>query len=379
MNILILDTSFAAAPIYEAIISAGHDVWVMGNREDDLLARLARDRWINESYSDLAAVETHIALLGIEYVVPGCTDVSMEVYLRIAACKSIKDSPETYEKIGNKARFRALCAELDLPAPKAVDAASLPKAGKYICKPVDSFSGRGITVFDGLDTPGLELALREAQDNSRSGRAIIESYADGDLYSCSGFLEDGRLTDIFYVKEGSSVNRYAVDTSFVITEMRRGIAEILQESLERLAQALELKDGLLHTQFILSEEGPLIIEIARRCPGDLYSLLIQHSTGFPYAAKYASYFYPTDTVKSVESKKYILRHTVSADQEGYFNGLVCQDPLPLKAFYPLTPLGSLLHSQQKTRVGILFLECPSYVELEETYEKFLGRRAYGVI
>ena len=36
---LLLDTAFAAAPIYDSLVRAGHDVWVMGNRANDLLAK----------------------------------------------------------------------------------------------------------------------------------------------------------------------------------------------------------------------------------------------------------------------------------------------------------------------------------------------------
>ena len=75
MKVLLLDTAFAAAPVYDGLIHAGHEVWVMGNRAQDLLAAKAGGNWIEQDYSQVAAVIAHIRRLGIERVVPGCTDL----------------------------------------------------------------------------------------------------------------------------------------------------------------------------------------------------------------------------------------------------------------------------------------------------------------
>ena len=139
----------------------------------------------------------------------------------------------------------------------------------------------------------MYAAYNTAQNASPSSTALIETFEAGDLYSCSAFIEKQRLTVAFYVREGSSANPFAVDTSYVTDDLPARCTIILEESLEKICSALQLKDGLLHTQFILAGERPFIVEVSRRCPGDLYSLLIEYSTGFQYAAKYASYFTET--------------------------------------------------------------------------------------
>lgn len=46
MRVLLLDTAFSSAPIYDYLVRSGHDVWVMGNRHTDLLAMKAGSNWI---------------------------------------------------------------------------------------------------------------------------------------------------------------------------------------------------------------------------------------------------------------------------------------------------------------------------------------------
>lgn len=378
MNILLLDTAFAAAPIYNGLIEAGHDVWVMGNRPDDLLARVAGERWIDQNYRDVEAVRGHVARFGIERVVPGCTDVSIETVVELEAGAHLRDDAQTNLALGHKAQFRALCELLDLPSPRVVDPQSFPRPGRFICKPVDAFSGRGITVFDGADAGALASAVEAARAASRSGDALIEPYVGDRLFSCSGFLRDGAFTQVFFVREGSSVNPYAVDTSNVVYDFPSDHASALTSSLERLARHLRLKDGLLHTQFILSEHGPMIVEVSRRCPGDLYPLLIEYSTGFRFAAAYAAAFAGYAFESQPSTRRHVLRHTVTADSRTEYGGLVFAGAAPVIAFYPIARMGEELLPRQGNRAGLLFTEYASAAALEDAYASIIARENYHV-
>jgi len=376
MKILLLDTAFASVPIYNALVEAGHDVWVAGNRSTDLLARVAGPRWIEHNYSDVDGVRGHIEKLHIERVVPGCTDVSIETCLQLPCGAHLHDSPATNHALSHKAQFRAICAHLDLPAPRVLNFGSFPLPGRYICKPVDAFSGRGISVFNGEDENALVAALEAARLVSRTGEALIETFADGQLYSCSGFIEGNTLVNAFFVKEGTSANPYAVDTSYVVHDLDKVHVQLLIDSLNRLSQHLDLKDGLIHTQFILSADGPIIVEITRRCPGDLYPVLIEYATGFRYAAKYASYFCGYECDVKMEARRYVLRHTVAADVPTKFGGLFFNQHTPTIAFYPLATLGEDLLERQGTRAGLLFAEYATAEALQNAYQSFLSRRKY---
>ncbi|HTV26255.1 MAG TPA: hypothetical protein VMF32_00555 [Xanthobacteraceae bacterium] len=378
MRVLLLDTAFAAAPIYEHLVQIGHDVWVMGNRPNDLLAKKAGKKWINQDYSQMHEVEEHAVRGGIECFVPGCTDLSIEICLRLRFGSTVLDAPETNNILCNKQAFRSLCHDLGLPGPQVVRKEEFPIQGRFICKPVDAFSGRGITVFDGDDCDSLEEAYDAAIRASRTATALIETFTIGDLFSCSAFIDDQRVSMAFYVREGSSVNPFAVDTSYVAYDLPKECTELLEESLAKICSALRLKNGLLHTQFILTDGYPAIVEVSRRCPGDLYPLLIEYSTGFQYAAKYASYFIKAEQAPQKTERRYVLRHTVASDRDIIFEGLRLAESKPTRAFFPIHAMGQELLGGQKTRAGILFCEAPSYEQLVDDYELFVSRGAYEV-
>lgn len=377
-KVLLLDTAFAAVPIYEYLIQNGNQVWVMGNRKQDALAIRAGEFWIEQDYSQIKEVEKHIEKYDIEYVVPGCTDTSIEVCLQLGMNSDILDTITTYNKLGNKKEFRRICAALDLPSPQIVSIDDFPMEGRYICKPVDAFSGRGVTVVDGTNMNELKNAYQHAVDESISSKAIIETYVDGQLYSFSAFIENLSVAEYFLVKEGSSINPYAVDTSYVDTTIDKSVTDLLKSSIEKLCKALELKDGLLHLQFILEDNKPYMIEVSRRAPGDLYSLLIEYTTGFKYAAKYASYFISETYDTGKRQHKNIIRHTIASSYLTSFLSLKFVSSLQVHTYFPLLSLGNRVLPQQQTRVGLIFSETESHEMLELEYKKFIERKMYQI-
>lgn len=375
-SVLLLDASFAARPIHDWLLGQGFDVWTMGNRPGDLLARRNPDRHIGKSYHDPETVQTYVDRLNIRHVVPGCTDISIETAVLLEVPGTHLDAPDTYDQLANKRRFRSLCAKLDLPAPRQVRLNDLPRLGRFIVKPTDAFSGRGITVFDGTDLEAAKRAVALAQSESRSGQAIIETFADGQLHSYSCFLEARQVVDATIVREDGSVTPYAVDTSHVRTDFPAAGIAILRDSIEHLARHLGLVDGLLHAQFIWDGESPQLIELSRRCPGDLYPWLVQLSTGKPHAARYASYFLGRTAPIAAQTSRHILRHTVTAGHDNY-EGIWFTDPALVLEFHPLATTGrETPKPTQIDRVALVFLELQTVEALAVEHERFFSRKAY---
>lgn len=376
MRVLLLDTSFAARPIHDWLIETGYEVWTIGNRPEDPLARRNPARYIQANYSDADVVQSHVDRLDIHYVVPGCTDISIETAQQLRAPNTHLDSPETYKQLADKTAFRDLCRHLNLPAPHWIAPDAFPTPGRFIAKPTDSFSGRGISVFDGSDAKAAQKALAIARAESRSGEALIETYAEGQLHSYSCFLEGQRVVDGTIVREDGSVSPFAVDTSHVSFNFPQAGLKILDDALESLARYLALRDGLLHVQFIWDGTKPWLIELCRRCPGDLYSTLIELSTGRPYAARYASYFVNQCAPSKILIRRHILRHTVTARHQSY-EGLWFNTPAPMVEYHALATVGRDLPPPVRIdRVGLVFLEYQSEDALIAEHESFLHRKSY---
>lgn len=379
MKVLLLDAAFAAEPIYDALLAAGHDVWVMGARAQDLLAVRASDRWIQQDYSKADEVSDVVRRMGFDRVLPGCTDVSLETCVQLTQSVFVGDSADVNGILSEKSRFRQLCELLDLPAPRAVKREGFPRTGTYICKPVDAFSGRGISIFDGEDLAALACAIQSAEAAGRGGGYVIENYCTGQLYSCSAFLSRQQVDVAFYVKEGGSVNPYAVDTSHVVRELPEPVCTELTQGIQRMAEHLGLVDGLIHLQFIIADGHPYIVEVTRRCPGDLYSRLIELSTGYPYAARFAAAF--TGDVLSAPNRhsvRYVLRHTVASETASVYQGLHFKSAQPVIGFSALMAAGGSLLAKQANRAGVLFCEYESLDGLDAAYRAYLTRTVYSI-
>lgn len=379
MKILLMDSAFSSLPIYDSLINQGHDVWTIGNRKDDLLAVRAGEKWLPVNYSDIQAVRECLEALSFDAVVPGCTDVSYNVCSRLGGDWFRGDSPHNNYIINNKYEFRKLCTDLNIPSPRLFHKTSFPSPGNFICKPVDSYSGRGVTIFNGESLGDLESAVSEAKKFSHSGDFLIESFHDGQLYSCSAFIVKHEVKDSFYVIESSSANKFAVDTSFVSESLSPDLKKSIEDDLCSIARHMDLSDGLLHTQFILSEERFYFIEMTRRCPGDLYSRLIELSTGFPYASAYVGFFIGANYKRIYSHRKFILRHTLSTTDHGVYRGIKFHLNPSFTEFYSLSKLGDILHPNQKTRAGILFMGCDTQDELNFHFNALVAREAYDLI
>ncbi|MCU8408645.1 ATP-grasp domain-containing protein [Vibrio vulnificus] len=371
-KVLLLDTAFASVPIYNYLIKQGHSVYVMGNRAGDALAMRAGPKWINQDYSQIESVKHIVADYEFDYILPGCTDLSIEVCQEVVDTYDFFDAPEAYQYLGDKEHFRKMCAELDLLSPQRKQREDFPLSGRYICKPVDAFSGRGVSVIDGMDIDSVANADEVARSVSHTGRSLFENFVEGQLYSYSAFIEQRKVVESFVVIEGSSSNPYAVDTSYVDDEFNEDARAVLKKSIEVIAQHLQLRDGLVHLQFILADGQPYLIEITRRCPGDLYSKLIEYSTGFDYAGKFASYFVGEKYNTAENQCNKVVRHTVSSLAVTSYEALEFDESVQVRAIYPLLSLGSEILANQKTRVAIAFF----VGNKEEIFNFCLKRQLY---
>jgi hypothetical protein len=376
-SVLLIDTSFAARPIHDWLLEKDFEVWVIGNRPSDPLAMRNPERYIQENYADVAAVQAHVDRLGIKYVVPGCTDVSIETAIQLRMPVPLLDTAWSHRQLGDKAVYRALCARLNLPAPRRVELEELPMTGKLIAKPVDAFSGRGISVFNGNNRDDAVNALGLARSESRTGEALIETFADGQLYSYSAFLEGRQVVDAVVVHESGSVTPFAVDCSYVCHDFSPECQDELKRAVETVAAELKLVDGLIHTQFIWDGASLFIVEMSRRCPGDLYPTLVELSTGRRHAARYASYFVEQPTSEDGPALgRHILRHTVTAEHRSY-EGFWLRRPTPVVEFHPLSPVGRTPPSLDRIdRVALLFAEYSSTDTLEKEISLFLEQSSY---
>lgn len=377
---ILLDTNAASVPIYRYLVDCGHDVHVVGDKPDNALAKSAAN-YVRLDYSDVAAVTALVERLGADFLLPGCNDLSYETCAAIAATRAFPgiDPVDTVRILGNKEDFRRYAEAAGIPAPRRIAEADVRGAGAVIVKPVDAYSGRGMTTLKAPSAQDLAAATAKAKAFSRSGTCLIEEFVEGQLYSHSAFLcPDGILAD-FFVEEHGSINPFAVDTSYVLPDFDPALRDKVRASIAQIARDLQLTTGLIHTQFIANGDRFWIIEITRRCPGDLYSQLIESSTGFNYAENYARPFLGEAFDGHPQSYRPVLRHTIALRAPRVFEGLQFHQPVQIERFVSLALAGDPIAESPFGRIGILFARARDGEDLQALMRATLAGNLYSVL
>lgn len=380
-KVLLVDTNYSASPIYDYLIEAGFDVFVCGSKTDDFLAKTAKN-YINIDYSNVDEMQILVENLDVSYIVPGCNDQSYKVIseLKINRKFSGIDNPKSVETINNKKKFRAFALKVGLPVPGVFINSDEISKWPVIVKPVDAFSGRGMTVVHESNKESLPTAIEYAKQYSGSKTCIVEQFLDGQLYSHSAFIVNGKVEIDFIVKEFGTANPFVVDTSYVVHDFSSNVLCAIREKICLLVQELKLLDGLIHTQFILKEDTFYFIEITRRCPGDMYSRLIESSTNFQYIQAYTQGFLgQTISTKQFNyTMSHVLRHTVSISEESFFNSLKFNFLLKIEQLVFLSLAGDRVKASPFSRIALLFVRAESKEELIFFLENTLSRSLYTI-
>ena len=380
-KVLLVDTNFSSFPIYQSLVGLGYQVYVIGKDARDFLARFS-PHYIEADYSNPETLESVLADLCIDVVIPGCNDLSYKMCSMLMSEKQPGlDAPNVTAALFNKEAFRDLCEQLGLPSPRRIKMTGTenPPSVPIVVKPTDSYSGKGISVLMRPESVQIREAFDFAERQSMCGRAIMEEFVEGQLYSHSAFIRNGEVVADFIVREYCSVNPLVVDVSYVDRTFPADLLVELRAAVSLLACELGLSAGLMHVQFIRNDNDIWLIEVTRRCPGDLYSTLIQRSTGIPYSMAYLSPFVdiPDSLYQCPDAQRHLLRHTITQKSTCVFRSLKFELDRPFE-YVPVAITGDILEPSPAGRVGIMFVEAIDSKGLDSLLEDSLGKKLYSL-
>lgn len=382
-NILLVDTNLSSSPLYKYLVECGYKVFVVGSKPDDFLAKTS-EIYINFDYSDIDLTRQFIKKNNIKHIIPGCNDLSYKVCAELNSEGDFSglDSPEINDIINKKNKFRLFAEEIGLPVPRVISYDSVSEfESPLIVKPVDAYSGRGMTVLNKKDMNLLEDAVVLAKKFSQTDTCLIEEYVEGQLYSHSAFISNMEIILDFIVEEFCTANPFVVDTSRVVYDFPAELLDRVRRDITLMIKKLNLVDGLIHTQFIKNGSSYWIIEVTRRCPGDLYSQLIELSTGYPYAEIYMKPFInkKISIDKNLSTQSWVMRHTISSTCEGFLGSIKFNYPVYLEKMFSLSLSGDMIKPSPFSRIGLGFFKTDSEVELNKLLEITLERKLYKLM
>ena len=322
---LLLGGSHAEIPLIKAAQALGWFVITTGNNRDGLGHPYA-DKTVFADFSDKDAMLELARAEGVTAVCSGCNDFAL--LSTVYVCERLglpgHDSYATSLEIHHKDKYRALAQKLGIPTPRAMvvrnekefEAAVGGLVFPIIVKPVDLTGGKGIHRAANADE--ARAAYRDALSRTREDHVVVEEFVQGTNHGFSAMLVKGKVAFAFADNEQYFINKYMVSgANTPSTTPASGLAK-LRDYSERIARELKLVDGILHIQYIERADGtPVIIEICRRPPGDLYIKFVQYATGIDYP----KFIIMAETgmdiiaIQDLPTQGFWLRHCIMAGPE----------------------------------------------------------------
>jgi biotin carboxylase len=246
-----------------------------------------------EAEPSLAAARA--VLPGIEYAVTAAADLAQQIGLPGAGS-------EAGLIFRDKVRQRQTAAQAGLRNPEylVVDDAEQAIAflqrvgGRCVVKPSARQAGLGVRLVSSVAQ--LEEALRDARDIPETllpdrgvvSQILIEQAIEGPEYSVEMLVHEGRPCFSNVTAKQLAPGDFPIEVGHVVPGLPPEDARSRQlvESTARLAEASGFGDGVLHCEWIVDEQGPVLVECAARMPGDEIGTLISLAYDFPLFSAY---------------------------------------------------------------------------------------------
>lgn len=160
-------------------------------------------------------------------------------------------------------------------AASAADRIGVP----LIVKPTDSGGQRGLTICH--ERAAVPSAFDHAQSASNDRQAIVERFVPGPEVNVVAVILGGQLQAM------TTSDRIKHDTD-AFGVVRRHVfpsdaaapwADALRDLVQRSAEAMDLRDGVIFPQLVISDDGPVFLETGARIPGGTMNELFRAATG----------------------------------------------------------------------------------------------------
>lgn len=376
-TIAYLGCSHSDLPMIRYIIAGGNRCIVIGNAPSVHVQELPVTIERVDYSRDDAVVEA-VNRRGAEIILAGCNDFAALTAARVSESLAMPghDSTVASLEIHHKDRFRALLKRLNLPYPRSKkvsrnqDVAGLASQTGFpaLVKPVDLTGGKGIGLVRSVRELGP--ALEQAFSLTREDYVVIEDYIAGTHHSIFCFLHGHRCRFHFHADEYFAANPFLVAGAASSKIQDRASLRSILSQIEKISASLELRNGLLHAQYISSDNGHFyLLELCRRPPGDLYVDLVTHATGTNCAKLIVDAVISPDASAAMSSPTTIqpwLRHCAMPSMNGRFVSNKIDESIQqsIRMRFDLIKPGEIFTNYLNQKSCIAFLQAANYDELK---------------
>ena len=288
-RVLLLCTSHNDLGLIKALRKLGYYIIATGNQEG-----LPGERWVDEyvkaDYSDRDVILEIARAKKIDAICPCCNDFGVYTAAYVAEKLGLGDfdSYETTLLLHNKDKFKEFAQEHHIMTPPARRYSDVQSAladiekmqYPLIVKPTDASAGNGVNKVS--DYQEAVQAVDKAFEKSKMKKIVIEPFIEGTQHGFCTYLMDRKVVACVTNNEYSILNPYRVEIDTYPADDWESVYQNLIAQIEKIAELLQLKDGIFHLQYIYKDGKAWIIEVMRRVLGNMYSVPANMLTGIDW-------------------------------------------------------------------------------------------------
>lgn len=290
-KIMILGASILQLPAIEKALAMGLQVVAVDMNPEAVGMKMPGVIPEVVSTIDIPAVVAVAKKHSIDGVMTLASDMPMRSVAAVAKeLNLVGITDDTALKATNKAVMRQALKDAGVPVPKffkvsnkseydqAVSYFTVP----FIVKPADNSGSRGILKIADLTCKKLiDDAYTYSKQYSRNGDVVVEEYMSGPEVSVETLTVDGECYVIQITDKITTGAPHFVEMGHTQpTRLPGDIPAKIAEVAKAANKAIGITNGPSHTEIIVTNEGPKIVELGARLGGDCITThLVPLSTG----------------------------------------------------------------------------------------------------
>ena len=290
-KLMILGASILQLPAIEKARSMGLDVVVADYNPDAVGFNVEGVTKEVISTIDVPAVVEAAKRHKIDGIMTLATDLPMRSVAAVAKeLGLIGISEDTALKATNKAVMRQALADHGVPIPRFYRAEDKRQFDEivekfkvpFMVKPTDNSGSRGVVlVEDPSDRKAADEAYAYSSKQARSGVVVVEEYMRGPEVSVETLTVDGEFHLIQITDKLTTGAPHFVELGHSQpTKLPPETVKRIYDVAKAANEAIGITFGPSHTEIIVTDEGPKIVELGARLGGDcITSHLVPLSTG----------------------------------------------------------------------------------------------------
>ncbi len=288
--------SYRVSSYINAVKKLNYQLLVVSNSKHSLISQIASGITVDFSQPEATIQIILDAVRHLEIKTIICTDDSV-VTIASRIAESLKlphndpaSSILTYRKDLARERLRTTgCRVPDFQVCELSAAESTAPSIQYpvVLKPLMLSGSRGVIRADNAmefiqaANKIQQILQLETGNDFEKSHFLVESFLSGKEIAFDGFIKQGRLIPLALFDKPEPLNGPYFEESYYITpsQLPDQTQQLIIDEITKCCEAYQLRHGPIHAELRITEQGPVLIEMASRTIGGQCAQTIEYVLG----------------------------------------------------------------------------------------------------